>query len=200
MINGELKYFCKSWLKRSAEQDSDSIESAYDAFFSMYVIFDILEKEATKELILKRKISTEHSGDKMSKIKNISKYVGNVKLATRLRRCSEHDIYELIHFYKKEHIYSKSTFIVDIERYLSSQKKKDAKKFNKEILSLIYETRENLFQKEIIFKDEKKDLLITMSSILHTVVMALIKEPLYEIQYEIHYEDCDDKLNSKIDK
>ena len=78
------------------------------------------------------------------------------------------------------------------------KKKKDAKRFNKAILSLIYETREHLFQREMIVGDGKKYLLMTMSSILHTVIMALIKEPLPKIQYEIIYED--DELNTKIDK
>ena len=200
MIKSELKYFSKIWVERSIEQYSYSIESAFDAFFSMYVVFDSLEKEATKELILKRKISTEHSGDKMSAIKNISKYVGNAKLAKRLIKLSEHDIYELIDFCKKDKLYCKTTFIMDIETYLSSQKKKDAKRFNKAILSLIYEIREHLFQQEMIFGDEKKYLLMTMSSVLHTVTMALIKEPLPKMQYEIILEDGDEQLNSKIDK
>ena len=192
----ELKF----WVERFRDHYSDSIESALGEFFSMYVIFDTLEKEATRELILDRKISTEHSGDKISAIKNISRYVGHTKLAKRLRRCSEHDIYELIDFYKKEHLYHKSIFIMDIEKYLSSQKKKDAKRFNIAILSLIYETRERLFQGEMIFGDEKKYLLMTINSILHTVIMALTKEPLPKIQYEIIIEDSDDKLDTKIDK
>ena len=196
MINSELKYFCKIWLERFRDHYSDSIESVFDEFFSMYVIFDTLEKEATKELILKKKISTEYSGDKMSAIKNISKYVGNAKLAKRLIKLSEHDIHELIHFYKEEDLYRKSTLITDIEKYLSSQKKKDAKRFNKAILSLIYETRENLFQKEMIFENEKKYLLMTMSSILHTVIMALAKEPLPEIKWEVIYEDGDDEFDN----
>ena len=201
MIDSELKYFSKSWVERFRDHYSDSIESELDAFFSMYVIFDILVKEATRELILDRKICTEHSSDKMSAIKNISKYVGNAKLAKRFRKFSEHDIYELIYFCKKEQSYRKSKLIIDIEKYLSSDKKKDAMRFNKAILSLIYETREHLFQREIILENEKKYVLVTMSNILHTVIMALIKEAHPKMKFKIQYEDIAvDKLVEKIDK
>ncbi len=188
MLGNELITFCKRWLKKADKYTNDTIEEVFDNFFSLYVAYNAIYFEATTELIKKKKIGKNRIGDRVSAVKNIPVYIGQDTLSQKLLDMSD-DINKMIDLVKNGTFYISTQkdnitpdtdedmkLVKDIERFLSKRKKKDRKKFNEAVLSLIYGVRCNMFHGKKGLDTIQKGLLKPLNKILLTIILIFTEE------------------------
>lgn len=187
MLSNKLITFCNRWLEKADKYTNDTTEDVFDKFFSLYVVYNAIYTEAT--IKLKENNPKISNGDRISAVKNISTYIGHDILSKSLLDMSN-DINKVIELIKKGTFYISTKrdekgnivssndeddkLINIIETYISTQKRKDWKKFNEAVLSLIYGVRCNMFHGDKSFDPIQKQLLIPVNKILEMIIKELL--------------------------
>ncbi len=186
MLNNELITFSKRWLKKADKYTNDTTEEVFDKFFSLFVPYNAIYFDVTLELIENRKIGKNRTGDRVSAVKNIPVYIGQDVLSQKLLDMSD-DINKIIDLIKNKTFYistkkdnitpdtdADKELVDNIEIFLLECKKKDQKKFNESVLSLIYGARCNMFHGKKGFDPIQKELLAPMNNILEMIIKELL--------------------------
>ncbi len=185
MLSNELIIFCNRWLEKADKYSDDSTDEVYDKFFSLYVVYNAIYFESTLELQKKdKKISTR---DRNSAIINIPKYIGQDILYDKLIRIQTeiNQIIELINNnvfhlsinkndHKMPNYEEDRKLIENIQKNTLARNKKDKQKYNEAVLTLIYETRCNMFHGQKAFEDNQMALLTPMNNILEVIIKDLL--------------------------
>ena len=85
MINIYLKEFVDGWLEKAKAYDGITLLSAFDKFFTYFVVYNTLYNEATNRLIVSGVVVKK--GDAESATVNTLRYIGcnTVELSSGLR-------------------------------------------------------------------------------------------------------------------
>ncbi len=196
MLNDDLKHFCNRWIEKADNYTHDLTEDVFDRFFSLYVAYNAIYFEATIQLIEKKQIGKNRTGDRVSAVKNIPVYIGQNTLSRKLLDMSD-DINTIINLIKNGTFYISTkkdnvtpdpdidkNLIRDIEAFLSDSKTKNQQKFNEAMLTFIYEVRCNMFHGKKGFDPIQKQLLIPMNRILKVIIQDLLLMMNQEDTYE----------------
>ena len=183
MLSPELERFYNEWLQKADHYTDDSIESCYDKFFTLFVVFNRLYAEATFVLARRGQISIQGNRplpDRKGATEYTLLFIGQSGFDSMYETELSHQVSALCSLIDNEQFYIKlSSPNGDRQRAkdeaLLMGLRAKGKTRALAILDAVYSIRCNLFHGHKAFQEVQVALLQPTIRILHALIGALYR-------------------------